>query len=78
MLTGQFLRRIEDYTAEPMMIAFSTDSRLIVSASAEIKHCECGRLPPVELLHTLIGHTGYVTGCAFSPSGQYIVSASVN
>jgi WD40 repeat protein len=25
---------------------------------------------------TLSGHTGKVTGCAFSPTGEYIVSAS--
>src|SRR6266566_1544811 len=33
-------------------------------------------LPDPALIRTLSGHTSYVWGCAFSPSGSFIVSAS--
>jgi hypothetical protein len=35
-------------------------------------------LPDPALIRTLGGHTGWVTGCAFSPSGDSIVSASTD
>lgn len=61
-------------------LAHKTLARSAYSAEADLAFLASWHLlpdlPDPALIRTLIGHTGGVSGCAISPEGGYIVSAS--
>jgi WD40 repeat protein/serine/threonine protein kinase len=81
--TGALLRRVAAHSHRLGAVAFSPDSRSLATASFDrtvkvwdttsltVRSWEASSLP---LLHTLQGHTGLVSGLAFSRDGQRIFS----
>ncbi len=55
--------------------AFSPDRQLIVSSSGD-KDLQVWEAGSEQTLHTLAGHTKWVTTCAFSPDSHFIISGS--
>lgn len=60
-------------------IAFSPDGDLLASASASREgKVVLWQAPDWTYLHSLVGHTGMVSGLAFSPDGQTLASGSLD
>ncbi|SPE27266.1 WD-40 repeat protein [Candidatus Sulfopaludibacter sp. SbA3] len=70
--------RVLEKTADEMLaVAFSRDGTLL-AAGGSGGTVEVWTLPGNELAATLKGHSGWVTGLAFSPDGKFLASSSLD
>ena len=76
-LSGKLLRTLEGHTGAIYDVAFSPDSRFLVSASAD-DTCKVWRVEDGQRMDTLPQPLKAEYACTFSPDGQTIVAAGAD
>ncbi|KAI1176475.1 vegetative incompatibility protein HET-E-1 [Nemania sp. FL0916] len=72
---SQCLQSLEGHRGAIHSLAFSPDSKIVISGSAD-KTIRLWAVDTGDLLQALDGHSGWVESVAFSTDGKYVVSGS--